>query len=180
MSHHKSIVTLAVLVSLVFSTPALAAQSKLVKEGARHHHRDMPHPRRVARAEPIAAAIAIAERYWHAAPCSGQIRITVTMPPANDENGGIDASMWSSWNSTAGTNVETGTQPFTNCIIGINSAVWNTGEMMAYTAWPEFSIDLIHEFGHLLGHSHSTDPADVMYSEPSAKVQITGEYLWAL
>jgi hypothetical protein len=89
--------------------------------------------------------------------------------------------MSAGWLSAVGAeqNVETAPQPFTRCVIWINPAVWGTEKYEGFTAWPEFAIDIVHEVGHLLGRPDLFAPEDtgsIMYVEPSAEIQVTGEY----
>lgn len=156
------------VIAAVFGSLALPATAP-----ARHHIGRA----RISRQNPTQAALKLAYRYWHTAPCDGHVTLTMALPPADDENAGAWAAMWSSWQGADGgeENEETAKQPFTHCTVGINSAVWTTEEYAAFTAWPEFSVRLIHEVGHLLGHGHSADAASIMYPEPSARIALTGD-----
>lgn len=140
--------------------------------------------RHVARPEPAAAALAIAYHYWHAIPCSGHVTIEAQSPPfVNDATppANSQVSMFSSWESDQGYNEETGTLPFSQCKIVLSRAVWLSAYFEAYTAWPEFSVDVIHEVGHLLGLPDLFDAANtsnIMYVEPNPLPHVTGEVLW--
>lgn len=139
---------------------------------------------RPKRPDPVTAALAIAFRYWHIVPCSGQIHVENQSPPFTNDASlpvGSRPSMFSSWQSSLGENEEAAPLPFWGCRIVINRAVWTSAYMEAYAAWPEFSVDMIHEVGHLLGLPDLFDPArtpDIMYVEPNPLPRVTGETLW--
>lgn len=140
--------------------------------------------RKMVRPDPGASALIIAYHYWHTTPCSDHVTIETQSPPfVNDavppEN--TQVSMFSSWDSNLGYNEETGTLPFSACKIVINRAVWPSAYFEAYTAWPEFSVDVIHEVGHLLGLSdlfNESEISNVMFVEPNPLPRVTGETLW--
>lgn len=164
----------------------LALTPAVADAHARHHHRRHAQrasaPAYVERRNPFNAAYALAVGYWGAKPCGGDVRFVWAPPPANDEPvaAGSGVSMWSAWDTgTPDQNNELAPQPFTGCVIGVNPARWATLEFMAYTAWPEFAVGVIHEAGHLLGHAHSSDGASMMYPEPNPRVELTGAWLWA-
>lgn len=60
---------------------------------------------------------------------------------------------WSQWTYTSGPY----DSPATNgdCAIEFNQTV-------TYD-WPTFCTLMVHEYGHLTGHRHSANPADIMY-----------------
>lgn len=131
------------------------------------------------RYSPVQAAYTVAARYWHQQPCGGHIKVVESLPPANDANNtpGAKTGMWASWNTDTTTeNDELAPLPFSTCTIGINVAVWRSARQEGEVMWPDFAIMMIHEFGHLLGRSHSTDSASVMFPAPSDQISITGEY----
>lgn len=94
---------------------------------------------------PAVGAQRVAAAYWNADPCHGQITLVWS---ALDP----DINATSSWvNPVAyGAPAEN-----TDCSIEFNSAIdWD---------WTRFCSVLVHEYGHLNGLPHSSDPADVMY-----------------
>ncbi|HWH12764.1 MAG TPA: matrixin family metalloprotease [Solirubrobacteraceae bacterium] len=88
----------------------------------------------------------IAVTYWNAAPCAGVISVGW---------GSLDPSInaTSTWFNPVAAygNAAANTQ----C-----SIVFNTAQ--AFT-WPMFCTVMVHEFGHLDGNQHVTDPTNVMY-----------------
>lgn len=182
---------LVVAVSIGFGTanassgfPRHHHDKPLNKRYHRHHRHHRREHRPIVRPAPIPSALAIAARYWGKQPCNGQFTVKLADgPPANDGPllPGGQAGMWTTWTSSAGENVKSGPQPFEHCTIGINRAVWVSAAMEAYTAWPEFSTEMIHEFGNLFGLPELFDENDsdnIMYIEPPEQLTITGETLW--
>ena len=95
---------------------------------------------------PTVGAQNVAAAYWNADPCHGQITLVwAALDPS------INAT--SSWvNPVAAYGAP---DQNTDCTITFNSAIdWD---------WTRFCSVLVHEYGHLNGLPHSTDPADVMY-----------------
>lgn len=85
-------------------------------------------------------AQADARAYWQADPCAGNVIVGYgpTFRPTAEASAG--------WRLT---------DPFTECRITINP--WRV------RTWPHLCRTIVHEYGHLTGHEHSTDPSDVMY-----------------
>jgi hypothetical protein len=167
--------TVAALFS-TFVVLGLPTTAQAHRKPPKHHKRSV-----ATKTVPLVAAEALAKHYWRTTPCDGQITIAVEPKPSNDADNpyDIETSMWASWTSSAGENIESGPLPFSACHVGINSAVWKSTTQEGYEMWPEFSIDLVHEFGHLLGYPDLFDPQDsgsIMYLQPSADVAFTGEY----
>lgn len=97
--------------------------------------------------QPMLLAQQIARTHWGYDPCQGQVAITWTTMPDT-----INAqSTWA--NPTDAYNNSTQNM---DCSIQFNDAIsWD---------WNRFCTVLVHEYGHLTGHAHSPDPADVMYA----------------
>jgi hypothetical protein len=106
----------------------------------------------VATDQAMAVAQRLATEHWGAQPCGGQVTISWTMlaPQVNA------TSTWSN-------PVDAYSDPAENsaCSVAFNAlASWD---------WPKLCTVVVHEFGHLTGHPHTTDPNDVMtpfYDKP--------------
>jgi hypothetical protein len=94
----------------------------------------------------MTTARSIADRYWRGEPCRGNVSISW-------------AAMGSSLNAIATWSNRTGAyaDPARNdhCSVRFNSD--------QSFDWPSLCTVFAHEFGHLTGHQHASDPTDVMY-----------------
>jgi hypothetical protein len=94
----------------------------------------------------MSTARSIADRYWHGEPCRGKVAISW-------------AAMGSSVNAIAtwSNRTDAYADPARNdhCSVRFNSD-------QAFD-WPSLCTIFAHEFGHLTGHQHASDPSDVMY-----------------
>jgi hypothetical protein len=101
----------------------------------------------------MANAHAIAVAHWGMEPCGGQVAVSW-------EHMGADVNARSRWFSTNAADPST----FNGCSITYNLDVeWD---------WPKLCTVVEHELGHLSGHQHVDDAADVMspyYIQPSAE-----------
>ena len=96
---------------------------------------------------PVAAAQAIAKAHWQTDPCGGEVRLVWTALGAN-----VNAT--STWANTH--SQYDAPEQNTTCVVALNStAAWD---------WTKFCSILVHEYGHLSGHAHTQDPADIMYA----------------
>jgi hypothetical protein len=160
-----------------FLTAAIVAGALLLPASAAAHGGRSRHPqastttrthastRHVALGElashnPVTRAAAVAERYWGAIPCGGQIAVHANMTlPA-----GLDPTTdgWVTFNSSLGpNNLEAPASTYTRCAISLAHWQWpNLAEMEV--DWNMFCLTVIHEMGHLLGHHHSLVPGSVM------------------
>ncbi len=114
----------------------------------------------LASRDPVVLATAVAERYWRAVPCGGQIAVHAEVPLAP----GLDPTTdgWATFNSSLGqNNLEAPAGTYTQCAISLASWQWPTRAAMQ-SDWNMFCLTVIHEMGHLLGHPHSLAPHSVM------------------
>jgi Matrixin len=109
---------------------------------------------------PIALAVSIAERYWGAVPCNGQINIVTQQPiPTVLQH---DSDAWVTFNSSLGANnLAAPAASYTNCTVALGNHRWPTTVSMRQD-WDMLCMTMTHEFGHLLGHPHDTTPGSVM------------------
>ena len=109
---------------------------------------------------PLGAAVAAARRYWRAVPCNGRIRFMARSPLAPGVHPTTDA--WVTFDSTLGANnLAARAGSYTNCVIALARWRWPTSASMSQD-WDMLCTTMIHEMGHLLGHSHVLTPGSVM------------------
>jgi hypothetical protein len=162
----RALVVVAVLVAPVGLSAASMSQSSHVRaarsdgSGAVSPVAD-PAARYAAGSPAMQTAQSIAGAYWGQSACGGQVSVDWTaMDP--------DTNAFSSW-SVPGTPTATAADYYA-CHISFNSA--------APFDWPKFCTIVVHEYGHLTGHQHVADPADVMtpiYSVPVAPCAQTAD-----
>ena len=115
---------------------------------------------RLAARNPIALALALAERYWGAVPCGGRIAIALqpTAPVGLDRT----SDAWVTFDSAFGVNdLAAPPTSYTHCTIGLARSQWPTAAAMR-SDWGMFCLTVTHELGHLLGRPHSLAPGSVM------------------
>lgn len=117
--------------------------------------------RRVAlSSDPVTLAEAVAERYWRAVPCGGQVTVLADMPLVP----GLDPTTdgWATFNSSLGPNdLQAPASTYTQCTISLAHWHWPTWAAID-SDWNMFCLTVIHEMGHLLGYPHSSAPGSVM------------------
>jgi len=156
---------LTVAVALLF--PAAAAAT-FAGSPPSHAH-TATHPKRsaqqaslekLARRGPVALATAVAELYWHAVPCGGEITVLPNLPVPSSLEYGTDA--WVTFNSSLGqNNLEAPAATYTQCTISLARWQWPTQRAME-SDWNMFCLTVTHEVGHLLGYKHTLTPGAVM------------------
>jgi len=93
-------------------------------------------------------------------PCGGLIAIHVYADLAP----GLDPTTdgWATFASSLGPNdLAAPAASYTRCVVSLARTQWPTPAAVRGD-WNMFCLTVIHEFGHLLGHPHSSTPRSVM------------------
>ena len=115
---------------------------------------------RLAARDPAALATTLAERYWGAVPCGGQVAVLSAQPLPTGTDATTDA--WVTFESPLGTNdLQASASTYTACTISLAAWQWPTRARQA-ADWNMLCLTVVHELGHLLGHAHSLAPGSVM------------------
>lgn len=166
MNRRVTLILLAAgLVTVSTAGAASPPASRIAKTGRvaqrSHAHRAMTFARAsVNSRDPISSAAAIAERFWGATPCAGQIAIVGDSPMVPGMQAGTDA--WVTFNSPLGAdNLDAPASSYTKCTVSLAHWQWASWNQMEGD-WGMFCLTVIHEMGHLLGHKHTLRPGSVM------------------
>ena len=137
-----------------------AHHSHAARTAHRHTSARRIAPDKPAGPDPVVLAAAVAERYWGAVPCGGQITVLAYSPLAPGLSPTTDG--WVTFDSSLGPNdLEAPAGTYTQCTISLASWRWPTRTAVEED-WNMFCLTVTHEMGHLLGHPHSLIPGSVM------------------
>jgi hypothetical protein len=107
----------------------------------------VPAAAQTAPADWLPQARQLADQHWGFDPCQGDVTVTWATLPATQNA----VSTWLNPNRDYGDPAHN-----TQCSVTFNTRQdWD---------WPKFCTIAIHEFGHLAGNPHSSDPDDVMFA----------------
>jgi hypothetical protein len=158
------------LAALLLPTTAVAQSTRVGQHGdaaaaagVRHVRAQRAAVDRLAARDPAGLATTLAERYWGAVPCGGQLAVlTAQQLPAGSDS---TTDGWVTFESSLGANnLQAPPSTYTACTISLARWQWPTRARQA-ADWNMLCLTVVHEMGHLLGHPHSLAPGSVMAPE---------------
>jgi len=144
------------------SPPTVAKAPRTAHAKARPAKRAATHaaPAPAATRNPVTTATAIAEGYWGAVPCGGQVNVVANAPLAAGLT--ADSDGWVTFQSSLGANdLDAPASTYTDCTITLAHWQWANWTDME-SDWGMFCLTVTHEMGHLLGYKHTLVPGSVM------------------
>ena len=125
------LLTLALLVAALLAPASAAGAASRASETHHAAHRARAHRTTAAKRasvdsrNPASTAAAVAERFWGATPCAGQIKIVADSPLVPGLASGTDG--WVTFNSSLGAdNLNAPASTYTNCTISLAHWQWAT------------------------------------------------------
>ncbi len=143
-------------IAVVLVATTLAGLAITAGASAQYHHR-VHHARPLP--DPVAYMRVLAPKWWGMQACARRYAVvSYSVAAINGMMVGGEAD----WIGPDGMNVETGNPAlFHDCSLVIPANEYSSWNAI-YDDWPNFCATFLHEYGHLIGRTHSVDPQSVM------------------